>query len=370
MRSTRPKSTPSVLALCAALAMSPACALEYWSEFSTPATDGTSGSVVAGTLHGTPITVNSVGSVYQFIRLDNGVAWGNSTAGIYPASFSGTVHEFVRSLGTTTTAATPSMATLDFGQPLIDPVLIFYSLDNSSLTVAGTQTTAGATVVNGTDVTITANQPSMVNGAALAVTGPYAAGAAQPFEGCVAGSNRVCGMFQFKGSYSQLKLGQYGNARDGVGFQVGIGITPGAGNETPFTGPQGTAAVAVADVRANDQLTGLAGTTVPATAGNTTVAPDGSWPAGITLDPSTGAVSVAASAAAGSYSLSYKLCDVVDPNNCVSATLSITLQAPPPVNPPVTPPVATPVPTLGQWALALLGAALAAGGLRLRRRQA
>ena len=307
------------------------------------------------------MSISNVGNNLRMLYLNNGIAWGNTNAGIYPASFNTTNFEFVRSNDVATTVATPSPAHIDFGTPMLDPILIVYSLDNSGVTIKGTLDTAGNPAVT----SIASNQPTKIDLPNQAISGPFAGGTNNR-EGCISGSRRVCGIFRFTGSYSQLTLGQFGNTGDGVGFQIGVAITPAATNES-FTGTSGVAQVAVANIRANDTLTGAQGSSITATNANTTVAPLG-WPTGISVDPTTGAVSVDASVASGSYTLPYKLCDAADANNCANGQVLIELQAPPPPPPPVvTPPAA--VPTLGQWAIMLLGTLTAlTGGLWLRRK--
>lgn len=70
--------------------------------------------------------------------------------------------------------------------------------------------------------------------------------------------------------------------------------------------------VAIANIRTNDTVNG-----VPATSGNSTIATSGTWPVGITLNTSTGAISVVAGTASGAYPVTYQLCDLVTPTpNC------------------------------------------------------
>ena len=49
--------------------------------------------------------------------------------------------------------------------------------------------------------------------------------------------------------------------------------------------------------------------------------------AGVTLNPATGLVSVAAGTPAGSYSIGYKICETANPTNCATATASIVVTA-------------------------------------------
>jgi uncharacterized repeat protein (TIGR01451 family) len=84
-----------------------------------------------------------------------------------------------------------------------------------------------------------------------------------------------------------------------------------------------TGGTALTNIAGNDQVNGL-----PATlggTGNATVAVVGTWPAGITLDPTTGAVSVAIGTVPGVYSITYKLCDKLTPQNCADMVDQVTV---------------------------------------------
>ena len=102
---------------------------------------------------------------------------------------------------------------------------------------------------------------------------------------------------------------------------------------------------------------------VGGTGGNVVLTPGASPVAGMTMNPD-GTVTVAPATKPGTYSFPYKICPAQDPApaaapaaaTCSTANATIT----------VAPPV--PVPTLGGWALVLLGGLLA--GLGLRRRAA
>ncbi len=127
----------------------------------------------------------------------------------------------------------------------------------------------------------------------------------------------------------------------------------------------GTASTAVSNVTVNDTVNGQPVTLGPT--GNATVTPVGTWPQGITLDTTTGAVNVPATAQPGIYTMDYTLCDKSAPKpNCLNTTVTITVS---PVNngggagP-------TAVPTMGQWALtgmSLILGLFAAMGIRRRR---
>lgn len=78
--------------------------------------------------------------------------------------------------------------------------------------------------------------------------------------------------------------------------------------------------VVVADVLANDML-GAA----PATLATVTLATLSSTHPGVTLDTSTGAVSVAYGARVGTYQLTYRACETARPANCDAATVTVTV---------------------------------------------
>ncbi len=83
----------------------------------------------------------------------------------------------------------------------------------------------------------------------------------------------------------------------------------------------GTGGTAVADVRANDIVNGVASTSA-----NSTLTPVGTYPAGITLNTTTGALSVAIGTTPGSYTLAYQLCDRLTTPTCTTglATVLVT----------------------------------------------
>ena len=91
--------------------------------------------------------------------------------------------------------------------------------------------------------------------------------------------------------------------------------------------PAGTAATAIANVRANDSVNGA-----PATSANSTVAVSGTWAAGITLDTSTGAINVSATVPVAVHKLSYTLCDKNTPANCATVENTVTVSGEPMVS--------------------------------------
>jgi hypothetical protein len=85
----------------------------------------------------------------------------------------------------------------------------------------------------------------------------------------------------------------------------------------------GNGGLVVANVAANDMVDGLPATL--GTNGNATVAQVGTYPAGVTLDPTTGSLSVAAGTAPGSYTVAYQLCDKLTPVTCTTGVVSFTI---------------------------------------------
>ncbi|MBS4044149.1 MAG: tandem-95 repeat protein, partial [Chitinophagaceae bacterium] len=93
-----------------------------------------------------------------------------------------------------------------------------------------------------------------------------------------------------------------------------------------------TGGIAISNVASNDFVNGLAATL--GAGGNATVAQSGSWPSGITLNTTTGAVSVSTGLTPGKYPITYQLCDKITPVTCatvidtVIVTPSITSTTP------------------------------------------
>ncbi|PRZ19239.1 gliding motility-associated C-terminal domain-containing protein, partial [Flavobacterium granuli] len=81
-----------------------------------------------------------------------------------------------------------------------------------------------------------------------------------------------------------------------------------------------TGGTAIANVLSNDTTNGA-----PSTTANSVISESGSWPAGISLNTTTGAITVAAGTAAGVYNVTYQLCDKLAPSACATATATITI---------------------------------------------
>ncbi|SEB07557.1 hypothetical protein SAMN05443667_1261, partial [Flavobacterium gillisiae] len=81
-----------------------------------------------------------------------------------------------------------------------------------------------------------------------------------------------------------------------------------------------TGGIAITTVLSNDTTNGVASTTV-----NSTIAQSGTWPTGISLNTTTGAISVAAGTAPGVYAVAYELCDKLTPKTCATVTDNVTV---------------------------------------------
>uniref|UniRef100_UPI0025B85728 Ig-like domain-containing protein n=1 Tax=Arenimonas sp. TaxID=1872635 RepID=UPI0025B85728 len=80
--------------------------------------------------------------------------------------------------------------------------------------------------------------------------------------------------------------------------------------------------VAVPNVLVNDTLGGS-----PATLATVTITQVSTSNPNVTIDPATGAVNVAPGTPAGTYTLVYQICEVLNPTNCDTATVTVTVGA-------------------------------------------
>ena len=368
------KRTSNVTRICALAAsmflgcISTAHAVDYWSKF--PAQSAAGLTQLTGTLHTEQVIFEQLDKrTTIFVAQASTPAWGRSNM-LFSNSLIAQTTQVVRAPAGGVHIADPTKAIIRFAAPVADPVIAFYSLDNTGVNVLGNTTVDGAPA----DVVMVSSDPLKMDAATQSISGPSATGRRLP-EGCTTGTYRVCGLFQFKGVYKELTFGQFfmpnTTSQDGVDFQVGFSITPKPVADAG-TMEAGVGGVAVADIRTNDTLVGARDTAVAATAANVTVKVDGAWPNGITLNPATGAVSVAPSVTMGVYPLNYLLCDAKDdPANCVKANITIRVieRTPDAANGGNGGGVA-PVPVFGLAGLGLMSLGLGLVGLRGRRRQA
>ncbi len=134
----------------------------------------------------------------------------------------------------------------------------------------------------------------------------------------------------------------------GIGGVQLLGVNAEDDNPAAINQPA-SGSVALTNLFVNDTAD-----SVLATASNVTLTQVGAWPAGITSAPD-GAVTVASTAAPGTYALSYQICSTVQPTLCDTATLNVQINA-------VTPPAGAtplPVPVDNPLVLGALGVLLA-----------
>jgi hypothetical protein len=88
----------------------------------------------------------------------------------------------------------------------------------------------------------------------------------------------------------------------------------------------GIASKAISNVAANDTINGA-----PAAlgaSGNATVAKSGTWPTGVLLNTTSGAITTTTSTPVGTYGVTYQLCDLSAPPNCNAATDTVNVIMP------------------------------------------
>lgn len=97
-------------------------------------------------------------------------------------------------------------------------------------------------------------------------------------------------------------------------------------NPDSGTAVGGIATKAIANVTANDSVNGAA--VILGSAGNATIAQASpTWPSGISLTPSTGAILTTAAQLPGVFALNYSLCDRNSPPVCAIGTATVTINA-------------------------------------------
>lgn len=99
-----------------------------------------------------------------------------------------------------------------------------------------------------------------------------------------------------------------------------IPVYPIIANSDSGTTTNSISSTPITNVRANDTYNSL-----PATSTNTTLTFTSSTNSGITLNTTTGAVSVASTVPVGTYTLTYQICAIDNPTNCATGTVTINV---------------------------------------------
>lgn len=97
-----------------------------------------------------------------------------------------------------------------------------------------------------------------------------------------------------------------------------------ANDDTGVVVPAGTGSDDIVNVLENDTLSG--GPIDPAKIAVTVTGPVGH--PGVVLDRATGAISVSSDVPEGTYTLEYQICEILNPTNCATASLSFAVIAP------------------------------------------
>ncbi len=219
----------AVLAAASLCLATSAQAQSNWTAFATA--PPTPGGPVTGTLLGANVTMTTAYPSGAPAVGDNVIAatpapmWSNAyapggttPAGIFPAGAASANSQAVVQVGIAgynSTATNQGRTTITFSEPVVNPVLLFYSVDQTTIDFAGTTNTSGAAVTP----TITVNSGGALTGTQVRTNG---AGTSTP-EGCFDNSFRVCGVVRFSGIFSTLQFTHYSGigVQDGVGFQIG-----------------------------------------------------------------------------------------------------------------------------------------------------
>ncbi len=191
----------------------------------------------------------------------------------------------------------------------------------SGTAAAGTAATPIPSVISNDAVNGTAASLGATGNATLATVGSWPAGVTLDISSGAINTTAALGPGSYALTYQLCDRAAPANcasATDTLTIKAAIAPVAEAG-----TAPAGTAAIPIANVAANDLVNGAAATL--GAAGNATVAQSGAWPAGLTLNPASGAITTSAALAPGSYALLYQLCDRSTPANCATTTDTVTV---------------------------------------------
>ena len=221
--------------LLATIGLSPGLhAAEVWTEVP----QGTSGTSLSGTLGSISVNMSSTGStvastpsvnpgynLYDIWDNDAEQMAGGATlypngARLWPVSAKGNVQYVI--------VARPgaSAVSVQFSKPVYNPKVLVYSLDNSHVDFSQTRTSSGnpavisaATNSSAQFVPATQRLDRLPFSPSFGYEGCSKSSEADPAQP----SGRGCGVMQFRGYYTELKLSFASDdmRNDGVGFQVG-----------------------------------------------------------------------------------------------------------------------------------------------------
>ena len=209
----------------------------------------------------------------------------------------------------------------------VPPVVIVATADSATAVdgVAG-----AANVVNAfTGDTIGGAAATSAN-AALSVAPGFTVPAGLNFDTATGNvsvaAGTAAGTFSFE--YQICEIGNPANCQTAsISVTVGIPAALIVATSDSATGINGASgATNVVNAFTGDTLNGAAATSANSTL---SVATGSTVPAGLTFDTATGNVSVAAGTPSGTYSFDYQICEQLNPANCQTATVSVTVVAAP-----------------------------------------
>ncbi len=202
-------------------------------------------------------------------------------------------------------------------------VIYINPVPESGTATAGTASTPIASVVANDTVNGAAATLGATGNATIAQAGAWPAGVTLDTNSGAINTSAALPPGTYSLSYQLCDRATPPNcatASDTLTVKASIIAVPEAG-----TALAGSTSTPIANVAANDTINGAPATL--GTAGNATVAQSGTWPAGLTLNPTTGAVTTLATLAPGTYAVAYQLCDKSAPPNCATATDTVTVSA-------------------------------------------
>jgi len=177
----------------------------------------------------------------------------------------------------------------------------------------GSVTLTGATVSDALLTPNSASCPTLASGGTCVLTGTHTVTEAEADSGMIINT----------GSATSTEV--VGPIQDTVNTPVVLSVIAAVNDSA--TGVDGIAG-------ANNVLSVLTGDTLNSASATTsnvviTVAPTSSLPAGLSFDTVTGFVSVDPGTPAGPLSFDYRICETLNPDNCTTATASVTIVLPP-----------------------------------------
>ncbi|WP_263144989.1 IPTL-CTERM sorting domain-containing protein [Pseudomonas sp. RIT-PI-AD] len=334
----------------------------YEIAFSNTGTDGATGVAVNDVL---PVGTTFVPGSLEVLANVAGAPTGaqSDSAGNDLAEYDSASRAVAFRLGSGATATNGGLmlpgdnARVRFQVRVTDPQLANQSIGNTASVSYSEQTNPGPDPRGGTATAVTSPVVSVIDALDDPYTTPVISSAGNANLGSVFGNDLLNGVAPNNGLVETTLVG---TLPAGIGFDpvsgvvsVAPGTDPGAygfvyricerANPTHCDDANVSLTVQAAQIVANDDsnptpvISGQGSPNVVNLYGNdslngggvntSTVTLSVTPPAGISVDPATGVVSVAPGTPPGSYSFPYTLCEVGDPDNCDSATVSFTVEA-------------------------------------------